>query len=61
MGHYRSEMVDDYEGYYPSDEELPSVTKENLRWNIARARKAEEELQQMKARLREFKRLMADV
>lgn len=61
MGHYRSEMVDwqeDFKGFIPTDEQLPKITKENLRFNIARANKAEAELQDIKSALSVFKKLL---
>lgn len=61
MGHYGSEMVDwreDYKGFIPTHNELPDVTRDNLRFNIARANKAEAELQEIKSILTRFKSIL---
>lgn len=59
MGHYGSEMNNDsdqLDGYYPVA--LPELTPENMRYNIARANKAEYELRVIKELLISFSRLI---
>jgi len=62
VGHYYSEMgPDPLRGYYPTDEEMPPATVENLRYNMARARRAEEELHKLESGLGAFRRLLKGV
>lgn len=57
-GHY-GDMIDDLAGYYPN--ELPLLSEENLRYNIARANKAEAQLAELRKTLSAFKRMLERV
>lgn len=57
-GHY-GDMIDDLAGYCPN--ELPLLSEENLRYNIARANKAEAQLAELRKTLSAFKRMLERV
>jgi hypothetical protein len=61
MGHYSEHYAaQEYDALVRDHgpKELPALTKENLRYNIARANKAEAELRELKGALRTLKRAL---